>query len=199
MRIDITIEGISPLLCGRFTDAAAQAATKGTRGSAHGDRGTEREICEAKLYLDAEGKPCIPQPNLLACIVDGGSWHKIGRRQVTTKTSSLLYSCCDVIGLTIPIKHKQPWSVDVRPVVIPATKGRILCYRPRFDDWQLSFEVELNAEIIGVKFLRDIIDDAGLKCGLGDYRPNHKGPFGKFKIIHWAEQIRKPPLQQAAE
>jgi hypothetical protein len=199
MRISITVQGITPLLCNRFSDEAARASTDGTRGSTRGDRGTEREIAESKLYLDAHGKPCLPQPNVLSCIVDGGSWHKIGRKQVTTKGGSLLYSCLDVVGLTVPIEHKAPWNVDVRPVVIPATKGRILTYRPRFDDWRLTFEIELLTEIISAKFMRAIVNDAGLKSGLGDFRPNRKGPFGKFSVVHWEEQEMPQPIRQAAE
>jgi hypothetical protein len=198
MRIAITVRGITPLLCNRFTDEAARAATSGTRGSNHGDRGTEHEIAESKLYFDDQRQVCIPQPNLLRCIVDGGSWHKIGRKQVTTKESSLIYSCLDIMGTTIPIQHEQPWSVDVRPVVIPATKGRILCYRPRFDDWQLSFEAVLLTDIIGVKLARDIVDDAGTKIGLGDFRPSKKGPFGRFNVVHWQE-IAEQEFRQAAE
>lgn len=197
MRIEITIQGITPLICNKFTDEAARAATNGTRGSNRGDRGTEREIAESKLYLDNEGHPCIPQPNLLSCLVEGGAWHKIGKKQVTTKASSLLYSCLDVVGVMIPIEHEQPWSVDVRPVVIPSTKGRILAFRPRFDDWRLTFEIELTAEIIGAKFARNIIDDAGMKVGLGDFRPSRKGPYGRFNIKHWQEVA--VPLREAAE
>lgn len=196
MKVQITIEGVTPLLCNRFTDEQAQAATKGTRGSTQGDRGSEREIAESKLYLDRDGAVCIPQPNLLACLVEGGSWHKIGKKQVTTKTSSLLYSCLDVVGVMIPIEHKAPWSVDIRPIVIPSTKGRILCYRPRFDDWRLTFEIELITEIIGIKLARNIIDDAGAKVGLGDFRPARKGPFGRFNVIRWEEVAI--PLREAA-
>jgi hypothetical protein len=197
MRIEITIEGITPLICNRFTDEAARASTNGTRGSTRGDRGTEREIAESKLYPDKDGHPCIPQPNLLGCLVEGGVWHKIGKKQVTTKASSLLYSCLDVVGVMIPIEHKQPWSVDVRPVVIPSTKGRILAFRPRFDDWRLSFEIELTTEIIGAKFARAIIDDAGMKVGLGDFRPARKGPYGRFNVVRWNEVA--VPLREAAE
>ena len=197
MRIQIVIEGITPLLCNRFTDEQARAATAGTRGSTQGDRGSEREIAESKLYRDRDGTVCIPQPNLLACLVDGGSWHKIGKKQVTTKTSSLLYSCLDIPGVMIPIEHKAPWSVDIRPIVIPSTKGRILCYRPRFDDWRLTFEIELITEIVGVKLARAIVDDAGSKIGLGDFRPSRKGPFGRFAVVHWQEIAI--PLREAAE
>jgi hypothetical protein len=188
MRIKIGIEGKTPLLCNRFTDEAALAATNGVRGSVRGDRGSERDIAESKLYLDAKGKVCIPQPNLMRCVVDGGLWHKLGKKQITTQKTSLVYACLDVEGVSIPIIHKAPWSVDVRPVVIPATGGRILCYRPRFDDWKLNFEMELDETLIGLKLMRAIIDDAGSKIGLGDFRPSKKGPFGRFIVVNWEEK-----------
>jgi hypothetical protein len=31
-----------------------------------------------------------------------------------------------------------------------------------------------------------MIDAAGKRIGLGDFRPSCKGPFGKFVVIHWA-------------
>jgi hypothetical protein len=199
MRISITIQGTTPLLLNRFTDAAAQAATSGMRGSSAGaDRGTPREIADSKLYLDSNGKCVIPQPNLLRCLVDGGAFHKLGKKQITTKESSLVYACADITGLSIPIKHKQPWSVDIRPVVIPATKGRILCPRPRFDDWSLTFELVLETDIIGANLIRRIVDDAGKKIGLGDFRPARKGPFGKFVVVAWKE-VPEEALREAAE
>jgi hypothetical protein len=81
--------------------------------------------------------------------------------------------------------------------VIPSTKGRILAFRPRFDDWRLSFEIELTTEIIGAKFARAIIDDAGMKVGLGDFRPARKGPYGRFNVVRWNEVA--VPLREAAE
>ncbi|MEK1931061.1 MAG: hypothetical protein AAAC47_15020, partial [Pararhizobium sp.] len=127
MKIGISIEGITALLCNRFTDEAAEAATSGTRSSiATTDRGTPIEIAASKLYHGLDGEVVIPQPNLLRCLVEGGRFHKVGKSQVTTQKSSMLFSCVDVEGATIPIIHEQPWRVDTRPVRIPSTGGRIL-------------------------------------------------------------------------
>ena len=201
VRAKFVIEGITPLMCNKFGDEAAQRATSGTRGSsANADRGMEREIAEAKLYLNAKEQPCIPQANLMRCIVGGGSYHKIGKKQVTTKESSLLYSCLGLESeMLIPIQHKQPWSVDVRAIVVPSTKGRILCCRPRFDDWKLACELELDIDILGIKLMRQIIDDAGSREGLGDFRPARKGPFGRFKVVLWQVAEQPKALAQAAE
>jgi hypothetical protein len=197
MFITTRVRGITPLICNRFTDAAAEAASSGTRSSvATTDRGTPLDIAESKLYLCPDGSPGIPQPNLLRCMVEGGLFHKIGRNKVTTQKSSLLYSCLDIEGAMIPLIHKQPWKVDTRPVRIPATGGRILAHRPMFDDWELDFVLDVDLSIMSPKMLRQIVDDAGKRIGLGDFRPATKGPFGRFVVVVWQEQAQ--PLAEAA-
>lgn len=202
LAIEVEITGISPLICNKFSDAAAMAATNGTRGSSAAiDRGTPLEIAQAKLYIGHDEKPMIPQPNLLRCLVDGGKFHKVGKSQLTTATGSMLFSCLFLDATEIPLIHVQPWKVDTRAVVIPATKGRILTHRPMFDDWQLRFEVKLDTALVSPKLLRQVIDDAGSRIGLGDFRPARKGPYGRFVTTLWQEQVvqLEPPQRIAAE
>lgn len=187
MELHITITGTTPLICNRFTDEAAQAASSGTRlASANSDRGTPLEIAESKLYKGIDGGYCIPQPNLLRCLVDGGQFHKIGKTQITTTKKSMLFSCVDIPAAEIAIEHKQPWKVDTRAVRIPATGGRILAHRPMFDDWALTFTLDLDTTIMGERLMRQIVDDAGKRVGLGDFRPATKGPFGRFVVTNWS-------------
>lgn len=186
MEIAITLEAITPLICNKFTDENAEAASSGSRGSsAAADRGTPLEIAESKLYIGASKKPVIPQPNLLRCLVEGGRFTKVGKAQVTTAKSSILYACVDIQGAEIPIAHSQPWKVDTRAVRIPSTGGRILAHRPMFDDWRLEFFADIDTSIIGEKLFRQIVDDAGKRIGLGDFRPQCKGPYGRFHVVHW--------------
>jgi hypothetical protein len=35
------------------------------------------------------------------------------------------------------------------------------------------------------KLFREIVDAAGKRIGLGDFRPATKGPFGKFVVTSW--------------
>jgi hypothetical protein len=189
--VDVVIEGVTPLLCNRFTDAAQQAATNGTRMSAVGDKGTPRLQAEQRLYPGSDGKPCIPQPNLFRCIIDAGTFFKAGKSKVTTQKTSLIPACVEVVGIEIPIEHKDPWEVDARAVRIPSTGGRILYYRPSFNDWRLSFTLSIDNDLISTKLVREIIDAAGKRIGLGDFRPANKGPFGKFVVVSWQEHEAK--------
>lgn len=183
--IECRIEGVTPLLVHRFSDAEAIAATEATRRSKVGDLGTPREQAEQGLYIGTNGKPIIPQPNLFACIVDAGRFFKMGTSKVTTQKSSIIPACLMIDQLEIPIQHREPWIVDTRPVVIPSTGGRILRHRPKFEDWALDFGMSLDTSIMSEKLLREVVDAAGRMIGLCDYRPARKGPFGRFVVTSW--------------
>lgn len=185
-RITVEIAGTTALICNRFTDESAASATNGSRpAAAAGSKGTPQEQAEPKLYVGHDGKPMIPQPNLMRCIVDGGSFFKAGKKQITTKRESMLYACLDIEGSEIGLKHKEAWRVDTRAVRIPATGGRILTHRPMFDDWKLKFTMVLDDSMLDPKLMREIVDAAGKRVGLGDFRPACKGPFGKFVVTSW--------------
>lgn len=185
--IQCTIEGTSPLLCNRFTDEAMEKATNGCTISTIGNRGTPREIAESKLYRGHTGTPMIPQPNLFRCIIDAGTYFKAGKSKITTTKSSLIPACLAIDEIEIPIQHREPWTIDTRAVRIPSTGGRISTHRPCFHDWRLTFNLGLDDSVIHLKLLREIIDTAGKRIGLGDFRPACKGPFGRFVVTEWHE------------
>lgn len=186
--INTQIRGTTPLLCNSFTDAAQIAASSGSKSSMMGDKGSPRTQAEQKLYLGMNGNPMIPQPNMFRCLIDAGKYFKLGKSKVTTIKSSLIPACLEIEGVEIPIIHDEPWEVDTRAVRIPATGGRILCYRPKFNDWSLYFTMRLDDEVMTCELLREILDAAGKRIGLGDFRPDCKGPFGKFVVTHWEEK-----------
>jgi len=186
--IRIKITGTTPLICNRFTDEAQIKASNSTSASTVGDKGSPKEQAEKRLYIGSDGNPMIPQPNLFRAIIDAGKFFKAGKSKVTTIKSSLIPACLEIDGVEIPIRSQQGWETDTRAVRIPATGGRILAYRPKFNDWELEFTVYLDEEILSKALLREIIDAAGKRIGLGDFRPDCKGPFGKFVVTLWDEK-----------
>jgi hypothetical protein len=184
--IDVTIEGTTPLICNRFTDAAAQSASSGNRMVAIGDKGTPKEQASQKVYTGHDGKPCIPQPNLFRCVIDAGVFFK-----VSTQKSSMIPACVEILGIELPIETREGWTVDTRAVRIPSTGGRILCHRPIFNDWRLTFTLNIDTDMMTTKMVREILDAAGKRIGLGDFRPSCKGPYGRFVVVAWKEHAQK--------
>ncbi|MEE9581093.1 MAG: hypothetical protein V3V74_07255 [Nitrosomonadaceae bacterium] len=184
-RVEVMINGITPLMCNRFTEEAQQKATNRTTTSLAGNKGTPKEQAAQRLYVSADGTPMIPNMNLFSCIIDGGKFFKMGKSKITTLKSSIIPACVSIDELEIPIISKDGWEVDQRPVRNPSTGGRYLTYRPRFENWRLGFTLEIDTEDITIDLVREIVDAAGKKIGLGDFRPSCKGPFGKFVVNHW--------------
>lgn len=193
-RIRVEIEGTTPILMNRFTDENAQAVSGGTTTTfaPSGSKGTPREQATKKLYTDEKGVLHIPGPNLFRAVIDAGTFHKAGKSKVTTQKSSLVPAAMGIIELTIPVLNPAggavQWEVDSRAVVIPSTGGRVMAHRPRIDRWKLAFTVEYDPTMFSPSLVRALIDDAGRRVGLGDFRPARKGPFGKFNVVGWVEE-----------
>jgi len=182
--IHVSIEGVTPLLMNRFTEEAEVKVSSGTSAIHLGNKGTPREQAAKKTYSDDKGNLYIPGPNIFACIIEAGKFHKAGKSKVTTKKSSLIPAGMALLEIICPLETKD-FEVDSRSVVIPATGGRIMAHRPRLDKWGLSFTLEVDDSMFAPELVRQIVDDAGRKVGLGDFRPDRKGPFGKFVVTGW--------------
>jgi hypothetical protein len=69
--------------------------------------------------------------------------------------------------------------VDKQGVVVQ--KARIMRCRPRFDEWELRFEMILRDERLEPLNIRNILESAGKYVGIGDYRPR----YGLFQIVEF--------------
>jgi len=149
-------------------------------------RGTPREQATKKAYIDDVGNLYIPGPNIFSCIIQAGTFHRTGKTKITTAKSSLVPAGISILDIVCQLETKE-FEVDSRSVVIPSTGGRIMAHRPRLDEWSTSFTLDIDTGMFDTKTVRLLIDDAGRKVGLGDFRPARKGPFGKFVVIGWEE------------
>jgi len=200
--IKVSIQGESPLLMNRFTEAAAAKVSAGSSSSITvGAKGTPREQAEPKLYTSADGVPMIPGPNVFRGIIDAGTFHKAGRKAITTTKSSLVPAGIQLVELECMLENpwgkELSWEVDSRSVVNPATGGRMMCHRPRFDAWKLSFTLKVDDRMFDERIVRLLVDDLGSKIGLGDFRPARKGPFGRFNVVHWKKESEIAPSSKS--
>jgi hypothetical protein len=190
MLIKVGIQGISALLMNRFTEANEVAVSSGVSRVTAGTKGTPREQATPKAYQDEDTKQLyIPGPMIFANIIAAGAFHKYGKSKVTTQKTSLVPAGLCVTDIVCGLVWKgspvTDFEVDSRSVVIPSTGGRVMCYRPRVDEWETSFTLEVNKDMFDAKFVRFLLDDGGSKLGLGDYRPARKGPFGRYVVVSW--------------
>ena len=82
---------------------------------------------------------------------------------------------------------KQKYDIFRISGVNPNTKGRIMISRPRFLEWGLKFELICDDDNIPEKVIEAALILGGKSVGIGDWRPDKKGRFGKFEVRKFKE------------
>ena len=190
MQYRIKVSGVSPIIhhngaAGLDTrspvsrEIAAIAAKRGgNRTAADDDRLRELEA-QRSLWLDESGAPTIPATAIRATIEGGARKRKQGplvRGGLMVLSTAFDYdtekygTCIEELG------RSTQFTV---PVVVQ--RSRILRTRAKFDPkWSCTFEVDVDDEMIDLSQLLEWLDIAGRQIGLGDWRPEKSGMFGRF-------------------
>ena len=142
------------------------------------------EQAEYAAYRDPQTQELyLPGPALQRAFVSGAAYSKgKGRGNLSRVAAACLLVTPERISL-----GTKTYAVDTRPVVVPATKGRVLRHRPRIDKWSCSLELEFDENLLTPGQLRRIVDDTGSRVGVLDFRPEKRGPFGRFMVTFWEQ------------
>ena len=171
-KIKVSVEGISPLLMNRFRDIDIEGKSKKRTGA------LLEKVLEDKLYL-FENKPYIPSIYFRNCIVEASKQFKITGKGKSTY-SKLVGSTVDISPDVILINGEY---VEFRVAAVnPMTSGRMMVSRPKFDNWKCEFSIILNDDSVPAEVMNELLEHAGRYVGIGDWRPNKKGMYGKFMI-----------------
>ena len=182
--IEIEIRGMTPLLIHRFTEAAEQC--KATRRVQVDERDPLTEATN-NAYVATDGTyyfSAFAIPNAMAA---AGASHKLkgSRKTLRFVVPSAVRMTSDVVTILNGAGPATRFEVDARPVTIPATKGRIMRYRPRFDCWGAKFRLLLDDAQLAEETAHLLLEQAGQTIGIGDFRPEKRGPFGTFRVTQF--------------
>ena len=170
--VAVTVKGISPLLMHAFPLVTPEAMEKKSPAE-NAEIGAYRNPDTGRLY--------VPGVNIQRCLIAAAAYSKgKGRASLQKQAAASVIVSPERVDLGV-----KTYTIDSRPVVIAATKGRILRHRPRLDEWTLQCEIQYDDTLLKESELRRIVDDAGSRVGLLDFRPEKKGPFGRFMVTEW--------------
>jgi hypothetical protein len=188
--INCRIKGITSLLQHRFNESAQAAPA--TRKILL-NNGTPRDQAELAAYRNKDGKGFyFPGAAIARLLREAGGNHKLrgSRKSAKFVVPAAVIVMQDAVSILNGDGKSlaEDYEVDSRPVTIPATKGRVMRHRPRFDQWSAGFCLRINDAILPVDFIHQLLDEGGLQIGIGDYRPEKGGPFGTFLVVLWEQQ-----------
>jgi hypothetical protein len=175
---EIKLKGITPLLFNRFVDASIDSEVKKRSGSAKSIN------IENKLYLSDDGKIYTPSTHINGMLINAGKNFRIQGKSKATYSK--------IIGSSVEINpdaiiHKiQKWIPFSISAVNPMTKGRMMVTRPMLENWNIEFQIKFPDDI-PVEVIKNILDFGGEYVGIGDWRPEKKGKYGKFIVERFEE------------
>ena len=173
--VDVTIEGIAPLLMHRPDMEALETPHSGKKSEADKEE-------EAKRAAYRNGRGLIwPSGNLKACLVEATSMSglKRGKRGLMTYVRAGLF----IDPVEIPFGKKEPDDIFKHLGRIPPGKkgALVVLRRPRLYEWKLSFKLVVIDPLLGPDQLQKIVEYAGQYVGIGAWRPEH----GRFEVTRF--------------
>lgn len=176
---EVEIKGTSPLLHNKPEEYGFDEEYIEKKAS----NDYEKEALK-KLYVNMDGEIYQPSTHIERSLIEAGK--KIKVKGAGKATYSKLFGSMVSIPV-LDIIHLNPkYETFKALVVIPSTKGRVMRYRPMFKEWGLKFIVEFEDEI-SADALKEAFEIAGKYVGIGDWRPEKKGKFGKFMVTSFQE------------
>jgi hypothetical protein len=178
-KVNVTIKGLTPLLMNRLDIADLQG--KGRRKGQVYD--AKKEAAKAAHIAKFDDEECLYVPSewIYSCIIGAAkSYHPPGSR---ASASALYAGSIRIEPEKISLGHKN-YEIDIRAVNIVGS--RVVKARPKIPEWSIPFSILYYKRTIessnALAQLQMILEDAGIRMGIGDYRPQHKGWFGTFTV-----------------
>lgn len=201
-RVFVTIEGITPLLIHRFDPKAERMMLEAQKQSTE-DKTKKREaknewadLIGATYWLD-DKEPIKMTKEAFNAAVEAGA--KTGFPITGVKQAAIsaayrkkwvpnqmeLRATMFLEGLDraemITIQGKPEMKID--HVRIGAGKTADIRIRPIYREWEASFILEYDANGgWSLSNLINIINAGGMFVGIGEWRPEKDGDFGRFKV-----------------
>jgi len=175
-KIDVEIKGLTPLLMNRLNPESLKSKSRMRMENYSTEEDAKNSAYMA--VIDGKKQLYIPQEAVYSMIINTARQYRVRR----VSLSSLLAGTMRVEPEKIPLGTDK-YEVDERAVVIQ--RQRVLKGRAKLPKWSAKFQIIYDSKRLptGIEeTLKTILEDAGTRMGLLDYRPQHKGWFGTFTV-----------------
>jgi hypothetical protein len=173
------IEGSSPLLL--HSSTAMKLATARLERKVIP---TPEEEAEAGVLRDDQGHLIVPQEGVLLGMRHVARSFRIGKERAASVLASAVFVPAELQYVPVrrdgvPLKTYD--AIDIRRVVVQGQgvmRARAVVNLP----WEVMGVLQYDPDQIAVEIVAEILSLAGTKSGLGDYRPQKGGAFGRYVL-----------------
>lgn len=179
-RIHVKISGVPPGVL--FQGKGLMDADPG--GKSVKPRPPEEEARLRAHWTKAGGKPqlAIPWVMLYRSICKAGAKFKDKGKRTYESLLAPTISCEQDM---IPLGTDQFETYCEYVKIPPRTGAMVKVGRPLLREWSCEFTIVADCETYNPENLDKIIAEAGKFVGIGAWRPQLKGPYGRFTVVEF--------------
>lgn len=182
--VKYAITGVAPGLLMHNAESMMVADKGALKGG--GQKADPGAGYEKSMYLDDTGNLYLPSAAFRNALIAGSKGRKIGKVGAAGVVAGSVFPVVDRVTLLDP-KTKKPLTKsacveDKRSAVNNNCKppARILAVRPKVEKWACVLLLSVDLTLINLQVLDEIIQIAGKIIGVGAFRVEKKGTFGRF-------------------
>jgi hypothetical protein len=144
------------------------------------------EEAAASRYISEDGTHLyVPSQGVKSSLVIGAIGRRVNKRGLSRVLMGTVFCVEDRSILFDPQTNKPipptKYTVDTRRCVLQKKVG-ILRSRARVGPWYFDIDFDLDDEILGPEHLLQVGELSGRTVGILDFRPEHGGNFGRYKM-----------------
>lgn len=176
--LEVDIVGRTPLLIKRFDEKTQESIQEKQAGAAKRSKAPRdpAEECERARITDARGKDCVRAIWFKKGMAAMGGYFGIPRGNVEQGVY--------ILGDLIPIQFTRRVMNTARVRVGQGAMGKTsLAYRPEFQEWSCRVKLGFDAAVLTPQQVIALLAHAGAKNGIGEWRPQKGGDFGRFDVF----------------
>lgn len=197
--IRFTIKNLSP---GMLQNPATPELLEALRTKTPIQKKTDWSVGEeagTKLYRSEKGYMGVPMQNIMSAIVLAGQHVKSGKKAISTAKATTVFDFLEFVEDFCVFEGCEPQTgeqfangkFDVPWTAFPvkgtmhqgASETAVCIVRPRIPHWKLTFSVKFDDKRgYSQDTVEKLVEIAGRKVGLCDWRPAKRGCFGRFFI-----------------
>ena len=174
--VNLVIEGVTPL----------QQSKEYTSNEAKGPNEThadyEKRTWMQRAHINENGNVFMPAGALKKAMIDAArySGDQIpgqGKKTYTAKVSSGICVVSDIVT------NKKEKDIEKRDVFAGMNNKRVWKSFPTVTGWTATTCLHVYDPILSPEVVTRILDTAGKFIGIGTWRPQNGGEYGRFKIV----------------
>ena len=176
----VRIKSLSPFIQHKWSQKSLQMMKDkhaGLRVRNRDVRDPQQEFLDA-TYRCEDGRYGFPAGGIKKSLTEAA--HKDIGLDKKLLRKALFVRPDDKINNLIALETEDP--IMREDVVRVGSGSTDIRYRPEFKDWAMTLNLEFNSRAISQESILNLVEIAGFGVGLGEWRPEKDGEYGRFAV-----------------